>query len=377
MRFSRKANTLASNWWWNCDKVSLGIILTIITVGIIQVVFGSSNNAKRLNYDAAYFIFLQVGYLMVAIAGIVFISHINKELLLKLAKLGFVCCILTIIFIMFAGREINGAKRWISIFGFSLQPTEFLKPISALITAYILTRNESFKRRFIKSLAVILGVCSLVVLQPDLGMTITLLAIWSVQIFVAGLPMRWVLAIGVAGMLGLFAAYTFLPHVHNRVNVYLNPESGDNFQVDKSIEAFISGGFFGRGPGEGIVKKSVPDIHTDFIFALTGEEFGMGVCMLLAVLFWLFCYRSYRRIALETDPFIMLASSGLITQIAFQAFVNMAVSLAILPNKGMTLPFVSYGGSATLGVGLCVGMILSFTRKKVGNIRVFDFTQKV
>jgi len=205
-------------------------------------------------------------------------------------------------------------------------------------------------------------VAVLLIIQPDLGMLITVTGIWGVQLFIAGLPFLWIILAVIALVCGLFAAYSFLPHVADRINSFLNPSDHENYQVSKSLLAFEEGGIFGRGPGEGIVKQVLPDSHTDFIFAVAGEEFGAAVCILISLIFCYIVVRGILKLSKESNNFVLFASSGILGQIGLQSAINMGVSLNLLPTKGMTLPFISYGGSSTLSISIAMGMLLAFSK---------------
>jgi cell division protein FtsW len=207
-------------------------------------------------------------------------------------------------------------------------------------------------------------VLGLLLMQPDLGMSFVLSAIWGVQIFLAGLPILWVIVLGGLGIAALFGAYLFFPHVASRIDRFLDPASGDNYQVQKSLDAFANGGMFGTGPGHGQVKLNLPDAHADFIFAVAGEEFGLLAALLLVMIFCFIITRSLYRIVQSDDLFIVLAVGGLLTQFALQSLIHMGSSLQLLPAKGMTLPFISYGGSSLLALGFGMGALLSLTRKR-------------
>ena len=272
------------------------------------------------------------------------------------------------ILVLFIGEEIKGARRWISLGFISIQPSEFIKPFFSILTASILMQRyinpkfPAFKLSFILY-AMVIG---LVILQPDFGMAITISAVWAGQMFLAGLSMVWVVLLTIGGVVGLLAAYNFLPHVTVRINSFLDPSTSENYQVKKSIEAFTNGGVFGTGPGEGTVKQHLPDSHTDFIFAVVGEELGMIVCLLIIFLFAFIVIRGLIRVIKVGDLFAMLAVAGLLMQLGFQAIINIGVTLHLLPTKGMTLPLMSYGGSSILSVSLTIGAILALTRKRYG-----------
>jgi len=297
---------------------------------------------------------------------VVAVSLLSPRGVRRLALAGCLAAIVLTAATMVMGVEIKGARRWISVPGMTVQPSEFLKPCFAVVTAWLL--SEGARARRFPGQAVALGVFLVIALllksQPDMGMLAVVGAVFFVQLFVGGLNL--VLVGGAAGLLGVaaFGAYSFFPHVRSRVTRFLDPAAGDNFQVNMSLEAFGNGGFLGRGPGEGRVKDLLPDAHADFVFAVMGEEFGMVICLLVLGLFGFIVLRGLVRLLAEQDLFIVLAATGLVTSFGLQSFVNMASTLHLIPTKGMTLPFVSYGGSSVLAVALGVGMLLALTRRR-------------
>jgi len=263
------------------------------------------------------------------------------------------------------GVETKGARRWLPIPGLSLQPSEFLKPCFAVTAAWLMSRPG--RGKFLGSAAAVALFGLIVVIlkmQPDIGMLLVITAVFFAQFFVAGLNMVFVGALGGLGVVGAIGAYSFFPHVRSRVERFMDPAAGDSYQIDRALEAFGNGGLMGVGPGEGRVKNSLPDAHADFVFAVAGEEFGAVVCLLIIALFMFIVARGLLRLLAETDNFVILASAGLLTQFGLQAFVNMASSLHLIPTKGMTLPFVSYGGSSVIAIAIGMGMLLALTRKR-------------
>jgi cell division protein FtsW len=264
------------------------------------------------------------------------------------------------------GVEIKGARRWIALPGLSLQPSEFLKPCFAVVTAWLLTegrRTRGFPG-WILAFVLFGGILMLLKSQPDIGMLSVITAVFFAQLFIDGLNMALVgIAAAAMGALAV-GAFVFFPHVRSRVDRFIHPEQGDHYQVDTALQAFGNGGFLGRGPGEGRVKDLLPDAHADFVFAVAGEEFGLLVCLMILGVFGFIVLRGLLRLVQENDEFVILASSGLITGFGLQAFVNMASALHLIPTKGMTLPFISYGGSSALSVALGMGMLLALTRRR-------------
>jgi cell division protein FtsW len=266
------------------------------------------------------------------------------------------------------GSEIKGATRWIGVGAFSLQPSEFLKPAFAVVSAWLFARQHAasaegvFFPGYFLAILTYAAVLIVLMLQPDFGMTFICTAIWFAEFFLAGLPIVFVLALAVLGVGGLVGAYYMFPHIASRVDRFLDPASGDTYQVDRSLEAFIHGGLTGTGPGQGTVKLSLPDAHADFIFAVAGEELGLAATLFIVALFGFIVLRGFSRALKDNDLFVVLSVGGLFTQFGLQALVHMGSSLHLLPAKGMTLPFISYGGSSLLALGLGTGMALALTR---------------
>jgi len=250
----------------------------------------------------------------------------------------------------------------------SLQPSEFVKPTFAIVAAWLFS-EQKLRPQFPGNLicmALFLAIMAMLIKQPDVGMAAVVAAVWFSQFFMAGLRLYWVTACALVAVAGLVGAYTYLPHVKVRVDHFLDPSAGDSYQVNRSIEAFANGGLWGRGPGEGTVKDVLPDAHADFVFAVAGEEFGVVVCLAIVALFAFIVLRGFSRMSQEGSLFVLLATTGLLVQFGLQAVINMASTLHLIPTKGMTLPFLSYGGSSMLALGLGMGMLLALTRRRLG-----------
>jgi cell division protein FtsW len=363
------------SWWSTIDRYILLAIGIIITFSIIMVTTASPAVAERIGLSSFYFIQRQLVYLVLGIFIMLSISFCPSEILKKFSILGFLGFLLLMVIVLFVGEEIKGARRWISLGSIAIQPSEFIKPFFAILTASILVQRSSNPKfySFTFSTLIYFIVIGLVALQPDLGMAVTISAIWGCQMFLAGLSILWIIFLGLGGVVGLLAAYTFLPHVTTRVNSFLDPDKSENYQIKKSIEAFINGGVYGTGPGEGTVKQHLPDSHTDFIFAVVGEELGMIIAMMVIAVFAFLVVKALIKVIKVGDLFSIIAVSGLVTQLGFQSVVNMGVSLHLLPTKGMTLPFISYGGSSILSVSITTGMILALTRKRYGTRQSLHF----
>lgn len=364
----RTDTSLFGRWWWTVDRFSLGAVGLLIVIGAILVIAGSPAVAQKIGVESYYFVKRQTFFLFLSAAAIVFMSLLDTAAVRRVGALGFVVSFLLLAAVPFLGSEIKGSVRWISLLGVSIQPSEFIKPCFALFNAWLLVRRvvEPGFPGMKLSFALYGVVLALLVGQPDLGMALTLTAIWGAQLFLAGVPYLVIAILGGGVVAGGVGAYFTFAHVQSRIDRFMSPEAGENYQVEKALEAFASGGMFGKGPGEGVVKRAIPDSHTDFIFAVAGEEFGMIFCMFILLLFAVIVLRSLTRMSHDPDLYVMIAAGGLVTQFGLQAAVNMGVALHLLPTKGMTLPFLSYGGSSMLAFGIGVGALLALTRKKYG-----------
>ena len=363
--FSRTDRSILGQWWWTVDRSLLLAFFVLIIFGIVLVTTASPPVAEHLGLDQYHFLKRHIVMLIPAIGMMLGISLLKPRQIWRLASALFIGTVIALVLVLATGMEIKGAQRWIHIFGFSLQPSEFMKPAFAVAAAWLMTKQK--EQQGFPGNTVAAGLyfvtISLLLLQPDLGMTVVITAIWGAQIFLAGFPFRLMILLGLTSIGGLIAAYFSFDHVHSRINRFLNPESGDSFQVDKSIEAFKNGGLFGTGPGQGTVKLDLPDAHADFIFSVAGEELGFFFILIIILIFGFILMRGFRRLGESHDMFAVLAAGGLLTMFGLQALVHMGSALHLLPAKGMTLPFISYGGSSVLSVGLSMGIVLALTRR--------------
>ena len=366
--FTRTDTSLLGRWWWTIDHWTVAAVALLIGFGIMMTMAASPPVADRLNLDSFHFVRRQLIYLPIAIIILISISLMSPRGILRFAIGLFVLSLILLIATFFVGLEIKGAKRWINILELSLQPSEFIKPAFAVVTAWLFAMRSDTGAEIGRPAAIVLYglVVSLLLLQPDFGMTVVVSAVWFTQFFLAGLPLIWVAGFIGLGITGAVGAYFLLPHVASRIDRFIDPSSGDSYQVMRSLEAFMNGGVLGRGPGEGSVKTVLPDAHTDFIFAVAAEEFGMIICLIVVGLFAFIVLRGFSRVIKETNFFILLAVTGLLVQFGLQSLINMASTLHLMPTKGMTLPFISYGGSSLVSIAVCIGMALSLTRRRVG-----------
>jgi cell division protein FtsW len=270
---------------------------------------------------------------------------------------------------------VKGAHRWLSFAGVSIQPSEFLKPSFVIVCAWLFAehaRQPDIPGNLFAVILLVL-VLALLVAQPDLGQTILVIGTWGVMFFMAGMPWLWIIGIGALGFMGAVGAYTAFPHVAGRIDRFLTGE-GDTFQVDMGRDAVIQGGWFGVGPGEGTIKRMIPDSHADFVFSVAGEEFGIIMCLLIMAIFAFIVLRGLSKALREHDDFTRYAVAGLVIVFGFQSVINMGVNLQLLPAKGMTLPFISYGGSSLIAIAISMGMVLALTRRKPERRRTATFS---
>lgn len=368
MALDRTNTSLFGRWWWTVDRLNLAALVILMIIGSVMVAAGSPPVAKRLGLPGFYFVHRHQIFLALGFAAMIITSMLTPTMIRRLAVIGFLGSVVLLMLVPFIGDQTKGAHRWITIAGLSIQPSEFMKPCFAVVMAWVCA--EHAKRVDFPGYKIAIGlymlVAFLLVIQPDFGMTLTVTAMWGIQLFLAGLPMLWVVIFGISGLIGIFSAYHLLPHVAKRIDNFLDPSDGDNYQVSRSLEAFQSGGVFGRGPGEGEVKQFLPDSHTDFIFAVAGEEFGAVVCLIILAIFGFIVLRGLYRVSKENDLFIVLSVVGVLTQFGIQSIVNMGVSVNLLPAKGMTLPFLSYGGSSVVALAIGMGIMLALTKRRYG-----------
>ncbi len=363
---SRAERSPLADWWWTVDRGLLAGLGCLMVAGLVFLMGGGPPVAERIGLPTFYFLNRQAMYLAPTILLIIAVSFLSVRHIRRFALVtwlvGVTLCVLAGKF----GPEIKGAHRWIQIGSFGLQPSEFVKPAFVIVTAWAFSEGANRRDMPGVTLAFLLLPLTIVplILQPDFGQTMLITMVWCTLFFVAGLHWFWVAGLGLAGMVGVFTAYTFLHHVRERINRFMDPESGDSFQEVWSRESFNSGGWFGTGPGEGVAKRHLPDAHTDFIFSVTGEEFGVLVCLGLVALFAYIVIRGLKLARRTDDTFTRLAITGLTTLFGLQACINMAVNTQLMPAKGMTLPFVSYGGSSLISLALGMGFLVALTRKR-------------
>ncbi|MHB2167564.1 putative lipid II flippase FtsW [Alsobacter sp. R-9] len=363
---SRVERSPFADWWWTVDRVLLAALVVLMIAGLVLGMAGSPPVAERLGLPTFHFVNRQAMYLAPACAVMLVVSFLSPRHVRRVALGVFVVGLAMVVATLFFGAEVKGARRWLNIGPIAIQPSEFVKPAFVIMAAWAFSeggRRSDVPGNVVGFLLLFSTIVPLV-LQPDIGQTMLITLVWCGLVFLSGLHLFWVMGLGGLGVLGLFAAYHMLPHVAARIDRFLNPESGDTFQIDNAIESFVQGGWLGKGPGEGSVKRILPDSHTDFIFAVTAEEFGIAMCLLLVLVFMLVVLRGLVLSRRNEEPFCRLAAAGLVMLFGLQSVINMAVNVHLIPAKGMTLPFVSYGGSSLISLALAMGFLLAVTRKR-------------
>ena len=366
--FSRTDMSLFGRWWWTVDRWTIGAVLGLMLAGVILILAGSPAVAEKNNYDSFHFVNRQFLFLPFALATMCVVSFLNERNIRRLAISLLFVSIVLVLFTLIVGDEVKGARRWISFFGFKIQPSEFIKPTFIVVSAWLFSMwrlNSNFPGHIVCSLIYCL-VIGLLAMQPDFGMSVLISLVWGLQFFLAGLSITLVMTIGALFIFGGFIAYLKFGHVRDRIDQFVDPGNNEGFQVERSLEAFYNGGIFGRGPGEGYIKEKIPDAHSDFIFAVAAEEFGMFACLIIIALFAFIVLRGFTRVLKNKDSFSQLAVVGLLSHFGLQAIINLASTVNLVPTKGMTLPFISYGGSSLISVSLAMGIILALTRDTPG-----------
>ena len=364
--FSRARKTHIGEWWWTVDRQLLASLVLLLLCGAALSFAASPPVAERLGLSSWHFISRHLMFAPIALVVLIGSSFLPPRwarisalfvlvggLVLLLATLGF-------------GVEVKGARRWISLFGQSVQPSEFIKPAFAVIAAWLfsekITRGD-VPGGYLATIILVLIVIPLL-LQPDIGQTVLVLATWSALLFLSGISW-WVISalMGMAIGLGV-GAYFFFPHVAKRIDTFINPEVGSSYQIEKALQSLLEGGWFGRGPGEAVAKRYLPDAHADFVFSAAAGEFGILFCLGLVGLIAFIVIRALGDSQMQSNLFARLAASALAIQFGLQSGINLAVNLNMLPPKGMTLPFVSYGGTSMIAIAYGMGLMLALTRKK-------------
>jgi cell division protein FtsW len=366
MRISRADRSRLADWWFTVDYVLLTAILVLVAAGLVLSLAASPAVAVKKGLAAYYFVERHVLFSAAGVLIMIAVSLLSPPAVRRLALVILFAAIAGMVVVHLWGAEFNGARRWLSLGGHSLQPSEFAKPAFVVVSAWLFA--EARQRPDMPALPIALFLfavfAGLLVAEPDVGQTLLVTLVWAALFFASGQPLARAVLVVLLSALGLAVAYHVFPHVQFRVDRFLNPVTGDLSQLDRAIQSFSEGGLVGRGPGEGTIKTALPDAHTDFIFAVVAEEYGAVACLGLLLLFGFVVIRALIQSAREPEPATRLAIIGLALMFGLQALINMGVNVGLLPAKGMTLPFISAGGSSTLAVSLTLGMLLALTRRR-------------
>jgi cell division protein FtsW len=356
-------------WFWELDRVLLSLMMVLIAIGLLAVAAASPAGAQRLSASTSqlsslYFFYRQLMWVIVGVPIMLFISMCPREKARRIAVYGFCIVFVLLVLVPVLGREVNGSRRWIGPSFAGLQPSEFLKPFYAVTMAWIISwrlKDPTLPVLFISSI-VTAAVCIFLLMQPDLGQTILFMGTWFALMMVAGVPASRLWGLIVSGIIFIVLAYNYYPVATQRIDAWIFGTEG--LTHDKmALATLINGGFIGLGPGLGVKKYSLPEGHTDYIFSVIGEEFGLLACMVIAILYFAILVRIIIRLLDEKDQFVVLAVTGLGAQFCGQAMINIAVNLGVFPSKGMTLPFISYGGSSIVALSMTCGLILALTKR--------------
>jgi cell division protein FtsW len=368
---SRADQSLAAEWWRTIDKPLFLSVLSLMVFGLLLSFAASPSVAERIGVEPFHFVKRHAVYLAPAVVLFAGCSLLTPRQVRRAAFLLFAVSVLLMIATLFVGAEVKGSRRWIAIAGFSLQPSEFVKPAFVVIAAWLFAENSRRPDIPGNLFSIILFgiVVALLMAQPDFGQTMLVGVVWGALFFLAGMSWLWIGALAGAAAGGLWLAYAMFPHVAGRIDRFLTGE-GDHFQVDAGREAIVNGGWLGQGPGEGTVKRIIPDSHADFPFAVAAEEFGILACILLIALFAFVVLRGLSHALRERDAYVRLASAGLVLLFASQSTINLMVNLQLMPAKGMTLPFLSYGGSSLWSMAIAMGFLLALTRRRPESRRI-------
>jgi cell division protein FtsW len=367
--FARSDRSPVGVWWWTTDRWMLGAVAALIAIGVMMSFAASPAAAARMNVgDPFHFAVRQCVFAAAGATILISTSMLDARGVRRAAFFIYLIAIAIMIALPFMGHTAKGATRWVELGGFTLQPSEFMKPALIVLVSWMFAEGQ--KGQGVPGVSIAFGLyflsVGLLLVQPDVGQTVLITVAFGAAFWMAGVPLSWVMLLGGTAIVGLSSTYFLFPHVASRVDRFLSPERADTHQVDRAAEAISAGGFFGRGPGEGVMKRHVPDLHTDFIYSVGAEEYGLIFSLLLISLFAFIVIRGLYRAMKLTDPFEQVAAAGLFVLVGQQAFINVAVNLNMIPTKGMTLPFISYGGSSMLAISLTLGMALAITRRRPG-----------
>ncbi len=368
-RLGRADRSALGRWFWEIDKLLLVLVAVLIAIGLIAVAAASPAAAQRYSgggftFAPLHYFYRQLVWIVLAIPVMIGVSMLPKHLARRLAIAGAIFFTALLFLVPIIGQEVNGARRWLGVGFTQFQPSEFLKPLYIVAIAWLLSlKDKDPSLPMVPLTGAITGIIALLLMQqPNFGETIIFGAAWVLLLALSGAPMRFLYLLGGAGAAAVVLAYFFYPVATARIDGFLFSE-GDTYQVDAALRTLTAGGLFGAGPGAGTRKFSLPEPHTDYIFSVIGEEFGIIACLAIAILYMVIVGRVLIRMLHEEDKFVVLAGAGLVCQFGMQALINMAVNVHLAPSKGMTLPFISYGGSSMIALSIGFGLLLAFSRR--------------
>lgn len=368
--FARTDRSPLGVWWWTTDRWLLGATAILVTLGVLLSFASSPAAAQRIGLDDQFhFAIRQLVFGVGAATIVLAVSMLSPKGIRRAAFFIYIVAIGVMAALPFIGHSAKGAARWLMIGGFTFQPSEFMKPALIILVSWMFAEGQ--KGEGVPGVSIAFGLyfiaVALLLMQPDVGQTVLITIAFGAAFWMAGVPISWIMGLGAVALGGLASTYFLFDHVHARVQKFLSPDQADTHQVTRAAEAIHAGGLFGRGPGEGVMKRHVPDLHTDFIYSVAAEEYGLVFSLALISLFAFIVVRGLYKSMKLADPFEQVASAGLFVLLGQQTFINVAVNLNMIPTKGMTLPFISYGGSSMLAMGLTLGMALALTRKRPGS----------
>ena len=364
MMLSRSDRSTLSIWLWTIDKWIFFSFFTLLLLGIIFILTSSSTLELKLNKESYYFSIKHIFFVIFGFLTAIILSELNFNKIKLISLISFGLLLVAMLYCVQYGSNIKGAKRWIEIFNQSIQPSEFIKPFFIIINAWLLTiwKLTQKSKYLILSILSILSINIMLLLQPDLGMTLLITTIWIFQLLITGIPILVFIFLIFVIPAVILLAYNFYPHVYVRINDFI---FGTNFQANQALKLFNDAGYFGKGIGEGSLKNNLPDAHTDFIFSVIAEEFGLVVCLIIILIYTIIILRSIIIAFNCNNIFQILSISSLSALIGIQSLIHISSNLSLIPTKGMTLPLLSYGGSSTISAAIVVGFLLSLTRKRI------------
>jgi len=366
-------NLIYYNWWKNIDKTIFLLIVFLFSLGLFFSLVSTSLIASdKLDTNNYFFFFKHLAYVFIGIVTLVFFSSLSEKNLFRICIYLFFITLFFLFLVPIFGTEVKGSKRWLNFFFLpQFQPIELLKPFIIIFVATILCseKNYNIYIKYLFTILAIIPIGLLLIMQPDIGQTLLVFLSWAILVFISGINLLFILLFISFSFITLLYVIFFIPkfiYIKSRILSFFNPDGGThNFQSDKAIEAISSGGFFGKGIGEGTLKTRVPEAHTDYIISVISEEFGVIVIILLLIVFLFFIYSVFKKIYLEKSEKVKLVLTGAISLIIFQALIHLGVNIRLFPTTGMTLPFLSYGGSSIVGVSILSGIILNLTKRKI------------